>query len=95
MSDQGNEYRAVETGSAEEVEGHMRPKWHAIEEEPPAVDTESAEEVEGHMRAQVARDRGGAPGRRDTDERRRRRGPHAAQVALITRPACSARDCAP
>jgi hypothetical protein len=49
MSDQGNEYRADETGSAEEVEGHQLPKWHAIEEEPPAVDTESADDVEGHQ----------------------------------------------
>jgi hypothetical protein len=48
MSDQGNEKPAVETESAEEVEGHMRPKWHAIEEEPPADG--SGDEVEGHMR---------------------------------------------
>jgi hypothetical protein len=28
MSDQGNEKPAVETKGADEVEGHMRPKWH-------------------------------------------------------------------
>jgi hypothetical protein len=48
MSDQGNEKPAVETKGADEVEGHMRPKWHAIEEEPPAEG--SGDEVEGHMR---------------------------------------------
>ena len=45
MSDQVNEN--VET--TEDVEGHMRPKWHAIEDEPTA-ETDESDEVEGHMR---------------------------------------------
>jgi hypothetical protein len=49
MSDQGNEKPAVETKGADEVEGHMRPKWHAIEEEPAAESTDD-DDVEGHMR---------------------------------------------
>ena len=48
MTDQRNEKSAADAVSADEVEGHMRPKWHAIEEEPPTEG--SVEEVEGHMR---------------------------------------------
>ena len=47
MSDQVNEKPSVEVQGGDEVEGHMRPKWHAIDDEP----TEgTADEVEGHMR---------------------------------------------
>ena len=49
MSDQGNEKPNVELQTGEEVEGHMKPKWHAIEEEPAAESTDE-DDVEGHMR---------------------------------------------
>lgn len=48
MSDQLNEKPVDGTENADEVEGHMRPKWHAMEEEPAAEG--AGDEVEGHMR---------------------------------------------
>ena len=49
MSDQGNEKPNVELQTGEEVEGHMKPKWHAIDDEP-AEGEGTGDEVEGHMR---------------------------------------------
>ena len=45
MSDQGNEKPNVELQSDDEVEGHIKPKWHAIEDEPAEGD-----DVEGHIK---------------------------------------------
>ena len=48
MSDRANEIPAVE--SADEVEAHVRPKWHAMKEEPAAETTDDEDDVKGHVR---------------------------------------------
>ena len=90
MSDQGNEKPNVELQTDDDVEGHVRPKWHAIDDEP--AEGEGADDVEGHVGPSGTPSRKSPPPRAPTTTTSRAT---SAQVALIVRQSRSVRDSTP